>query len=232
MRIALIGGGRMNRAIAEIAIARGHTVATTIGGAENQGGAAISRARLTGAEVAIEFTRPDQAPANLLALAALRMPTITGTTGWLARLPEISRAVASHHTALLHSPNFSIGVQLFLRSASDLARRFAGQPEFAAFVVETHHAAKLDAPSGTAARLQAALRDGDPGRDFPVTSIRGGHIPGTHEVVYDAPFETIRFEHSARGRQAFAVGALAAAEWIRGREGVFTFEQMLFGEAP
>lgn len=232
MRIALVGNGKMNRAIAELAVTKGHVITTTITGAENRGGGAISRERLAGADVAIEFTRPDQAPANLLALAALGMPTITGTTGWLIRLPEITHAVAARRTALLHSPNFSIGVQLFLRSAHDLARRLAGQAEFGAFVVETHHAAKLDAPSGTAIRLQATLREGDPAREYPVSSVRGGHVPGTHEVVYDAPFETIRLEHIARGRQVFAAGALAAAEWIQGREGVFTFDQMLFGEAP
>jgi 4-hydroxy-tetrahydrodipicolinate reductase len=232
MRIALVGHGKMNRAITELALSRGHLITTVITSAENRNGNGITRERLAGADVAIEFTRPDQAPANLLALAALGIPTITGTTGWLIRLPEISRTVAAHHTALLHSPNFSIGVQLFLRSARDLAQRFAGQADFGAFVVETHHAAKLDAPSGTAIRLQATLRDGDPARDYPVTSVRGGHVPGTHEVVYDAPFETIRLEHIARGRQVFAAGALAAAEWIQGREGVFTFDQMLFGEAP
>jgi 4-hydroxy-tetrahydrodipicolinate reductase len=232
MRIALVGDGKMNRAIAELAVARGHVITTIVAGAENRGGGALTRDRLNATDVAIEFTRPDQAPANLLALAALGVPTITGTTGWLIRLPEVSHAVAAHHTALLHSPNFSIGVQLFLRGARDLARRLAGQTEFGAFVVETHHAAKLDAPSGTAIRLQAALREGDPAREFPVSSVRGGHVPGTHEVVYDAPFETIRLEHAARGRQVFAAGALAAAEWIQGREGVFTFDQMLFGEAP
>jgi 4-hydroxy-tetrahydrodipicolinate reductase len=232
MRIALVGHGKMNRAITELALSRGHLITTVITSAENRNGNGITRERLAGADVAIEFTRPDQAPANLLALAALGIPTITGTTGWLIHLPEISRTVAAHHTALLHSPNFSIGVQLFLRSARDLAQRFAGQADFGAFVVETHHAAKLDAPSGTAIRLQATLRDGDPARDYPVTSVRGGHVPGTHEVVYDAPFETIRLEHIARGRQVFAAGALAAAEWIQGREGVFTFDQMLFGEAP
>jgi len=232
MRIVLVGHGKMNQAVAELAGARGHVIHSVITGTENQAGAALTAERLAGAEVAIEFTRPDQAAENLLALARLGMPTITGTTGWLGRLPEVSLAVTAHRTALLHSPNFSVGVQLFLRSARDLARRFAGRPEFEAFVVETHHAAKLDAPSGTAMRLQAALREGDGARTFPVTSVRGGHVPGTHAVFYDAPHETIRLEHVARGRQAFAAGALAAAEWLRGRNGVFTFDQMLFGEEP
>jgi 4-hydroxy-tetrahydrodipicolinate reductase len=220
----------MNRAIAELAASRGHAVQVVLTGAENRGARAITSDRLAGADVAIEFTRPDEAAGNLLALAALGMPTITGTTGWLDRLPEVTRAVRTHRTALLHSPNFSIGVQLFLRGARQLARILAGQSGFEGFITETHHAAKLDAPSGTAVQLRVALREGDGGREFPITSVRGGHAPGTHEVVYDAPFETIRLEHVARGRQVFALGALAAAEWLKGREGVFTFDQMLFGE--
>ena len=232
MRLALVGYGKMNRAIAELAASRGHVVQVVLSGAENRGAGAIRSDRLAGADVAIEFTRPDEAAGNLLALAALRMPTITGTTGWLDRLPEITRAVRTRRAALLHSPNFSIGVQLFLRGARDLARNLAGHPEFESFIVETHHAAKRDAPSGTAVHLRGALREGDSSREFPISSVRGGYVPGTHEVVYDAPFETIRLQHIARGRQAFAAGALAAAEWIVGREGVFTFDQMLFGEEP
>jgi 4-hydroxy-tetrahydrodipicolinate reductase len=230
MRIALVGHGKMNRAIAELAAARNHAIATVITGAENAAGAALTRERLAGADVAIEFTRPDQAAANLLALARLGIPTVCGTTGWLGRLTEVTEAVIAHRTAFLYSANFSAGVQLFLRSARELARRFAGQPEFEGLIVETHHAQKLDAPSGTALRLQAALRDGDGDRAFPITSVRGGFAPGTHEVVFDAPFETIRLQHVARSRQVFAAGAIRAAEWVRERHGVFTFEQMLFGE--
>ncbi|HTS88628.1 MAG TPA: dihydrodipicolinate reductase C-terminal domain-containing protein [Gemmatimonadales bacterium] len=232
MRLALIGFGRMNRAIAELAGSRGHTVGTVITGAENRGGAALTAQRLQGTDVAIEFTRPDQAADNLLRLASLAIPTVSGTTGWMDRLPEVARMVTAHGAALLHSPNFSIGVQLFLQCAEDLARRFRGRDGFEAFVVETHHAAKRDAPSGTALRLESALRAADPTRSFPVSSVRGGHVPGTHEVTYDSPYESIRLQHVARGRQAFAAGAVAAAEWIRGRQGVFTFDQMLFGEEP
>ncbi|MEO8140523.1 MAG: dihydrodipicolinate reductase C-terminal domain-containing protein [Gemmatimonadota bacterium] len=232
MRLALVGDGKMNRAIAQLAVERGHVIHTIITGTENRAGEALTAQRLAGADVAIEFTRPDGVAENLLQLAALRMPTVTGTTGWLDRLPEITRAVATHRTALLHSPNFSVGVQLYLRAARDLARHLAGRPEFAGYVVETHHAAKRDAPSGTALAMQSALRTADAERDFPITSVRAGHAPGAHELCYDTPFETIRLRHEARGRQAFASGALAAAEWLAGRAGVFTFDQMLFGEAP
>ena len=160
------------------------------------------------------------------------MTTVTGTTGWQDRLPEVRAAVTGHRAALLHAANFSVGVQLFLRAAQSLAARFAGRPGFGAWVEETHHAGKQDAPSGTAKALVAALRAGDPAREFPVTSIRAGHVPGIHTVTYDAPHETISFRHEARGREVFAAGALAAAAWLVGREGVYTFDQMLFGEAP
>jgi 4-hydroxy-tetrahydrodipicolinate reductase len=232
MKLALVGDGKMNRAIAQLAVERGHVIHTVITGSENRRGAALTAARLSGADMAIEFTRPDCAADNLLRLAALRMPTVSGTTGWLDRLPDVSRAVTTQQSALLHSPNFSVGVQLYLRAARDLARQLEGRPGFEGFIIETHHAAKRDAPSGTALALQSALRSADSARSFPITSVRGGHAPGTHEVCYDAPFETIRLSHESRGRQLFAAGALMAAEWLAGRTGVFTFDQMLFGEAP
>jgi 4-hydroxy-tetrahydrodipicolinate reductase len=222
----------MSRAIGQLAVERGHVVQTVVEAAENRDGAALTAERLSGVEMVFEFTRPEAAVENLLALARLGQRVVTGTTGWLDRLPVVSRVVMEHGGALLHSPNFSPGVQLFLRTAAGLARQFAGREGFDGFVLETHHAAKRDAPSGTAVALRAALRRGDPAREFPVSSIRAGHAPGTHTVVYDAPFETIQLEHAARGRQVFAAGALMAGEWLQGRTGVFTFEQMLFGEEP
>jgi 4-hydroxy-tetrahydrodipicolinate reductase len=220
----------MGRAIAQLALERGHTVTTVIGSQENHKASAITSERLAGAEVIFEFTRPESAPDHLLGLARLGARVVSGTTGWTVRLEEVGRAVREHGGALIYSPNFSPGVQLFLRTAREMARHFERRTGFEGFVVETHHAAKVDAPSGTAIALRAALRQGDEGREFPVSSIRGGFEPGTHTVVYDAPFETIRLEHLARSRQVFAAGALMAGEWLQGRSGVHTFEQMLFEE--
>ena len=230
MRIALVGNGKMGKAIAQQALERGHVIGTVIGSKENQRGTGLTAERLSQVDLVFEFTGPEAAADNLLQLARLGQRVVTGTTGWSGRLTDVSRMVREHGGALLHSPNFSPGVQLFLRAARDLAGRFRGRTGFDAFVVETHHTAKRDAPSGTAVALQGALKQGDPAREFPVTSIRGGFAPGAHAVVYDAPFETIRLEHEARGRQLFAAGALLAGEWLQGRTGVFTFEQMLFGE--
>lgn len=230
MKLALVGHGKMGQAIAQLARERGHSIVAVVERADNPNGAGLTRERLAGADLVFEFTEPHAAVGNLLALARLGTRIVTGTTGWQERLPEIAAVVTAHGGALLHSPNFSPGVQLFLHVAGDLARRFAGQRGFEGFVVESHHGAKRDAPSGTAVALKRALQGGDPDREFPVTSIRGGFDPGTHVAVFDAPFETVRLEHQARSRQVFAAGALLAGEWLDGRTGVFTFDQMLFPE--
>jgi 4-hydroxy-tetrahydrodipicolinate reductase len=229
MRLAIVGNGRMGRAVAAVAAERGHIVHALIGRKENAAGAALSPARLEGVDAAIEFTGPDAAARNLERLIEAGIPTVTGTTGWLDDLPRIARLVEARGGALLHSANFSVGVHLFLRAARDLAERFAGRPGFDAFVLEAHHAAKVDAPSGTATALRSRLREGDAAREFPITSIRAGSIPGTHVVTYDGPYETVTLSHVARSRRGFAAGAVAAAEWLPGRAGVHDFEEMLFG---
>lgn len=230
MQIAIVGNGRMGRAVAALAAERGHQV-RVIGREANAGGAALTRERLAGVDVAVEFTRPDAAVANLERLIEAGVPTVTGTTGWGAELPRIEGLVRSRGGALLHAANFSVGVHLFLRAARDLAARFAGRPEFDAYILEEHHAAKRDAPSGTAAVLRAAARETDPSRELPITSVRAGCIPGTHVLTYDGPYETVSLGHVARSRQGFAAGALTAAEWLPGRPGVHTFETMLFGDS-
>jgi 4-hydroxy-tetrahydrodipicolinate reductase len=231
MRLAIIGNGKMGRAVAELAEERGHVVHTTVGRQENAAGIALTRERLAGVDAAIEFTRPDAVVPNLERLIDLGIPTVTGTTGWSAELPRIARLVEARRAALLHASNFSAGVQLFLRAARDLAVGFAGRPEFDAFILEQHHAAKVDAPSGTAVALRERARRADAEREFPITSIRAGAIPGTHVLTYDGPHETVSLSHVARSRHGFAAGALAAAEWLPGRTGVFDFETMLFGGA-
>ena len=231
MRLAIVGNGRMGRAVTELAQERGHVVHAVIGREENAGGAALTRERLAGVEVAIELTRADAVVANLERLIEAGIPTVTGTTGWSAELPRIARLVEASGGALLHAANFSVGIHLFLRVARDLAARFAGRPEFDSFILEEHHAAKLDAPSGTAAALRGRLREADAARDFPITSVRAGSIPGTHVVTYDGPHDTIALSHVARSRRGFAAGAVSAAEWLPGRPGVHDFEEMLFGRA-
>jgi 4-hydroxy-tetrahydrodipicolinate reductase len=229
MRIAIVGGGRMGRAIQTLAGERGHTIHTVVGSCENAGGRALTRERLAGADVALEFTEPSAAPGNIAALLDAGIPVVTGTTGWDSELPRLAALARERGGALLHAANFSVGVQLFLHGARELARRFASQTDFDAFILDQHHAAKQDAPSGTGLALQRAMRAEDSGRDYPITSVRAGSIPGTHSVTFDGPFESVSLTHTARDRRVFAAGALAAAEWLPGRRGVFTFDEMLFG---
>jgi 4-hydroxy-tetrahydrodipicolinate reductase len=230
MQIAIVGNGKMGRTVAALAEERGHGI-RVIGREENAGGAALTSDRLAGVDVAIEFTRPDAVVGNLERLIHAGVPTVTGTTGWSDELPRIERLVRSCGGALLYAANFSIGVHFFLRAARELASLFARQSEFGAFILEEHHAAKRDAPSGTAGLLRAQAREADPSREFPITSVRAGFIPGTHRLTYDGPHETVSLSHMARSRAGFAAGALAAAEWLPGRPGVHSFEAMLFGGA-
>jgi 4-hydroxy-tetrahydrodipicolinate reductase len=220
----------MGQAVATLAVERGHAVHTVVESSDNVAGRALTRERLAGADVAIEFTRPEAAVSNLERLIELGIPTVTGTTGWTGALPRITALVEARQGALLHAANFSAGVHLFLRTARELARNFRGRSEFVASIREEHHAAKLDAPSGTALLLQQRLGDSDPSHSFPITSVRAGTTPGTHTLTYDGPHETVSLSHLARDREAFAAGALTAAEWLPGKTGVFTFEHLLFGE--
>ena len=230
-RIAVVGFGRMGQAVAREASRRGHDVVATIGGAEaRSAGGGLTTAALRGAEVAVEFTTPEAAPGNLARLIELGMPVVTGTTGWLDSLPNLSGQVTARGGALLHAANFSIGAQLLFRMARYLGRSLADRPEFDAAISECHHRRKLDAPSGTALAIQRALREADPARPYPITSERLGSVPGIHTIAVDGEHETLSLVHSVRDRSVFAVGAVTAAEWLVGRSGVFRFEQVLFGD--
>lgn len=221
----------MGKAVAGLAIERGHSIHTVVDSSDNVAGRALTRERLAGTDVAIEFTRPEAVASNLERLIDLGIPTVTGTTGWIGALPRITALVEARKGALLHAANFSAGVHLFLRAARELARSFNGRPEFLASIREEHHATKLDAPSGTALLLQHRLGDSDAARSFPITSVRTRTTPGTHTVTYEGPHETVALSHVARDRESFADGALTAAEWLPGKTGVFTFEHLLFGES-
>ncbi|MGH7545556.1 MAG: 4-hydroxy-tetrahydrodipicolinate reductase [Gemmatimonadota bacterium] len=229
MRIAVVGNGRMGRAIAERAREAGDEIACILDSKTNPGGSGITAETMRGAEVAFEFTTPDAVVPNLGRLSELRVPTVVGTTGWHDRLPEVRRMVEEHRSALVYAANFAPGVHLFLRLAREAGRLFAAHADFDAHILETHHRGKRDAPSGTARLLRDAARDGDPAREVPITSVRAGHVPGEHRLVYDAADETIELVHSVRHRHVFAAGALLAGRWIAGRRGFYDFTQVLFG---
>lgn len=226
IRLAIIGDGKMGRAIASLAAERHFEVVALLGEAQvaPQG---ITPALLADAQVAIEFTMPAAAAANVRGCLAAGCPVVSGTTGWDAERAAVEAEVRERGGALLWAPNFALGVHVFARIVEAAARMIAESGAgFDAHLVETHHAAKLDAPSGTA-RLLAEHAARGLGHALPVTSIRVGHVPGTHDVVFDAPFEQIRLEHLARDRRVFASGALTAAHWLVGRQGVFTLDHLL-----
>lgn len=225
IRVAVIGDGKMGRLVASLAPDRGFEVVAELGPEATRGG--VTREALDGAEVVVEFTVPTAAAKIVRACATLGVPVVSGTTGWDAERTIVETFVRSTGGALLWAPNFALGVHLFAKIVAEASRRLA-HPEagFDAHLVETHHAQKLDAPSGTA-RLLATVAEQARGRAVPVTSVRTGHVPGTHELVFDAPFEQVRLVHEARDRRVFASGALSAARWLAGKRGVFTLDDFL-----
>jgi 4-hydroxy-tetrahydrodipicolinate reductase len=264
MNLALAGYGKMGRLIESKALERGHRVVAVIepympdggNGAAASGApvyTSIAGAALEAADLVIEFTRPDSAPDNIKNSAERGLPVVSGTTGWYARLGEISAAVKSAGSALLWASNFSLGVNLFYRIAACAAKAFDPFPEYDVGGLEAHHNKKADSPSGTAKTLAekvlAAMTrkkravwdtlDGPPPADaihFP--SLRAGSIPGVHSLFFDSPADTIEITHTARSREGFAAGALRAAEWLancpgpgqaagKARAGVFTVEDVL-----
>ena len=229
-RLAVIGDGKMGRAVAQLAEAHGFEVVALLG--ESQVAAhGLSRALLNGADVAIEFTVPASAATNVRQCLALGVPVVSGTTGWDdERLVVEREVIAGGSGALLWAPNFSLGVHVFARIVEHAARLIArANAGFDATQIETHHAAKLDAPSGTA-RLLARHAALGFGHEIPTTSVRIGSVPGTHQLLFDAPFEQISLTHEARDRRVFAAGALTAARWLvtpTPRQGVFTLDHLL-----
>jgi len=219
----------MGRAVEQLAAEHGWTIAAVIDAQTNVDGAGITARSLGGAQVVVEFTTGAAAPANVRACVRAGCPVVTGTTGWDAQRARVEEDVLAGDGAMLWSPNFSIGVNLFWQVA-ELAARLAGRTKtFDAHIVETHHAAKRDAPSGTALALQR-LATAAFGSDIPVSSVRVGAVPGTHELLLDSAFEQIRVVHEARDRRVFAEGALLAARWLLGRHGVYTMRDFLTAE--
>jgi 4-hydroxy-tetrahydrodipicolinate reductase len=182
-------------------------------------------AALRQADVAIAFTVPESAVGDIDLCLEAGVPVVVGTTGWYDELDTVRARVEEQDGTLLYAPNFSMGVALMralLQRAAELLPRLEG---FDVTMTETHHAAKKDAPSGTALLLRDALAGS--GREIPITSIRVGHVPGRHEVCIDGTYEQVVVSHEARNRRVFADGALTAASWLRGRTGVYTLDDVL-----
>jgi len=180
-----------------------------------------------GADVAIDFSIAEAVPANVRRLAERGVNVVIGTTGWAAHEADVRRLVDETGIGVVAAPNFALGVNLFTALAMRAAQLFESQAAFGAWIHEAHHAAKRDAPSGTALLLEAALHAGGYNRAIDVSSTRAGSIPGTHTIGFDAAGETITLTHTARDRSGFARGALEAARWVHGRKGWFTMKDVL-----
>ena len=222
MKLAIVGYGRMGKRIEQLAIADGWTIHARI-----TSNSALQDA--LGADAAVEFTNATAAPANVAALAALRVPVVVGTTGWFDQLASLGAAVRGADSAMIWSANYSVGARIFARVARETAQLLSAHAEYGAWAWEIHHDAKRDAPSGTLLTLVDGMRAAGYDRAIDVASNRAGAHPGTHEIGFDSPDDTVTLRHTARSRDGFARGALFAARWIAGRTGVFTFDDALFG---
>lgn len=225
--LAIVGYGKMGATIDRLAPEFGCETRARFDVDTNRSAAALTSDSLRGVDVAIEFTSPEAAPSNLLRLASLGIPVVSGTTGWYHHLPAVREAVARGNTSLVWGPNFSVGVNLFLQIVSQAAAQFASHPEYEAWGWEIHHSAKKDAPSGTLLKLGELMRSAGYPRSVDLSSTRAGAHPGTHEIGFDSPSDTITLRHTARGREGFARGALRAALWSPGKKGVFEFREIL-----
>jgi 4-hydroxy-tetrahydrodipicolinate reductase len=227
MRILLVGHGRMGRLVGDLAPEYGCEVAGIIDPQSPLHGGGPDQDHWRGVDVAIDFTFPGAVKTNVPALARRGINIVIGTTGWLADEPAVRGAVAAAGIGVVAAPNFSPGVVLFEAIVARASALFAAQHEFGAFLHEAHHAAKKDAPSGTALLLTRTMQDAGFERPIDVSSTRAGYIPGTHTVGFDGRAESIVLCHSARDRTPFARGALTAAKWVNGRCGWFTMKDVL-----
>jgi 4-hydroxy-tetrahydrodipicolinate reductase len=227
-KLAIVGYGKMGKLIEQLAPEYDFQVALKLDEFNNPNGSGLTAANFQGVDVAIEFSIPAVVPGNVEGIAALGVPLVVGTTGWLEHIDRVKRAIESHHTGLVWSPNFSIGVNVFFRLVAEAARLLAAEPAYGAWAWEIHHATKTDAPSGTLLKLVDEMKKAGYARNIDVGSNRAGTIAGTHEIGFDSGADTITLRHTARSREGFARGALKAAQWIVGKNGFYEFSEIEF----
>lgn len=248
MKVALVGYGKMGKIIERIAKERGHQIVSIID-IDNQQD--FESATFKSADVAIEFSRPNVAPANLRKCFAAGVPVVCGTTGWTAELPAIQAEMKAKNATLFWSSNYSIGVNIFSAVNKFLAKIMNRFPDYDVKMSETHHIHKLDAPSGTAITLAEGILDNLDRKnkwvkgtllaadgtlsgteqckadELPISSERRGEVPGIHSVTYESAADTITITHDAKSREGFAMGAVLAAEFTAGKKGFFGMNDML-----
>jgi 4-hydroxy-tetrahydrodipicolinate reductase len=228
MKLALIGYGKMGRMLEQLAPEYGFTVALILDLHNNDDGTGITAENFADIDAAIEFSTPESAVNNAIRLAAIGIPVVIGTTGWLHETEKVKAAVAANNSAAVWSPNYSVGVNVFFRLIAEAAKLLANQPEYGAYAWEIHHDTKKDAPSGTMLKLVEEMKSAGYERNIDVSSNRAGRVPGTHEIGFDSAADTITLRHTARSREGFARGALQAAKWVVGKQGFYEFSETLF----
>ena len=245
MKIALIGYGKMGKTIEQIALRRGHQIVLRV---DVNNSKYIDTGDLKGADVAIEFSRPDSAAENIRKCFKANVPVVCGTTGWYDQLDSISKDCKESSGSFFYASNYSIGVNLFFEVNKKLAQLMNSQTQYDEVLIhESHHLEKLDSPSGTAITLaqdvinnidrvshwvnyktdESVNMGAESEGELPIFSTREDEIPGTHIVKYFSDVDEIEIVHKALSRQGFAIGALTAAEWLQGKKGVFTMKDML-----
>lgn len=226
MRLALIGYGAMGQLIAQLAKAANDEIGETLTSKEAQLSIDEMAKRISGHDVAVDFSNGPAVMRNVEVCARAGVPLVEGTTGWKESEAEVRSIVQQNDGTLVYGANFSIGVNVFYRIVERASELFASLDQYEAFIEEQHHSRKKDAPSGTAINIKNLMgQHGKP--PVSVASTRAGDIPGTHRVGFDSAADQITLTHMARSREGFAAGALLAARWIKGRKGVYEFSEVI-----
>ncbi|TJY36261.1 4-hydroxy-tetrahydrodipicolinate reductase [Pontimicrobium aquaticum] len=231
MKIALLGYGKMGKAIEKIAVERGHSIVLKISDD-------IDKHNIQTADVAIDFSIPEAAVKNISNCIKNGVPVISGTTGWLKNYSDMVALANKKDGAFIYASNFSLGVNIFFELNKLLAKMMANLSQYKVDLEEIHHTQKLDAPSGTAITLAEGIIENTHYSDWslgqekskttiPIESKRIDAVPGTHFVNYTSNVDTISMSHTAHNREGFALGAVIASEWIIGKTGVFTMNDVL-----
>jgi 4-hydroxy-tetrahydrodipicolinate reductase len=228
--LAIVGYGKMGRLVEQLAPEAGFSVGLKLDIDTNVNQQGITPENFRGMDVAIEFSMPQVAAANIERLCAIGIPTVVGTTGWYADLERVRAFSEKSGTPVVWSANYSIGVNVFRRVVAETARLLGKEDEYGAWAWEVHHSAKKDAPSGTLLQLVDEMKRAGYTRQIDTSSNRAGANPGTHEIGFDSIADTITLRHTARSREGFARGALKAAQWVIGKHGLHEFGEVIFAD--
>jgi 4-hydroxy-tetrahydrodipicolinate reductase len=237
LKIALVGYGKMGKAIENVAIENGHEISYKISSANRLD---INNINKSNTDIAIEFSLPEIAPKNLITLFSNKVPVVCGTTAWLDKWDEVEEAVLKNKSGFIYASNFSIGVNIFFNINEYLSKIMNSQPSYGCNITEIHHTQKLDAPSGTAITLAHGIiksnkkydqwnlkGDSNNEEGLEIEALREDEVPGTHIIKWKDEIDEIEIKHTANSRIGFAKGAVLAAEWLGNKKGIYSMNDVL-----